>query len=178
MIIEDVPQGESQASRYGRIANFAALVLLGLVLLIFPDRGLMIGAFLLGLWLIMDGVGGLIRFFQSSITLKELNSKVLLGRSLLWIILGALFISRPGFMARMSVGSIFFFIGLIFVIQAVIIWSMTKEETPGGILLFGAIGILLMLSPIFSALWFIRLLGLSILVRGGLGLYKLFSFSK
>jgi len=172
VIVEDVPRGDKPVNTSLRILYSIGLVLLGLVLLLFPDKGLALGAFLLGLWLLIDGISSLVHFFQSTVTFNESSGKVLLIRSILWIVLGAVFTIRPLGMAKMGLGLVFFLVGLLFLIQAVLLWSVTGEETPVASLLLGLIGILLMLSPLFTALWFIRVLGILILIRGVSGITR------
>lgn len=172
MIVEDIPNKDKKNKRNVFLVYQGMLALLGLVLLLFPARGMTLGAVLLGLWLIIDGIASLIDFIRSNASLDGITERFKLIRSLLWILLGLLFILRPGAMVRFSVSSIFFIVGLLFVIQALMIWVLGSGENVWGTLLFALIGALLMLSPFITALWFLRLLGLLILARSGWILYS------
>jgi len=171
MIIENVPDKDRKEKRSVFLVYQGVLALLGLVLLLFPARGMTFGALLLGLWLMIDGVATLIDFIRSKATLDSVMARFKLIRSILWILLGLLFLLRPGAMVRFSVSSIFFIVGLLFVLQALMIWVLASGENLWGTLLFALIGALLMLSPFITALWFLRLLGLLILIRSGWILY-------
>lgn len=172
MIVEDIQDKDRKDKRTVFLVYQGILALLGLVLLLFPARGMTFGALLLGLWLIIDGTASLVDFIRSKASLDGIMERFKLIKSLLWILLGLLFLLRPGAMVRFSVSSIFFIVGLLFVLQALMIWVLGSRENIWGTLLFAVIGALLMLSPFVTALWFLRLLGLLILARSGWILYS------
>lgn len=172
MIVEDIPEKDKPVNRSVFMVYQGILALLGLVLLLFPARGMTFGAILLGLWLLIDGIAALIDFIRSGSGAEGILERFKLVRALLWILVGILFLIRPGAMMRFSMSSIFFIVGLLFLLQALMLWVMGARDNLGGTVLFAIIGALLMLSPFVTALWFLRLLGLLILARSAWILYS------
>lgn len=172
MIVEDIPEKDRPENRSVFMVYQGILALLGLVLLLFPAKGMTFGAILLGVWLLIDGIVSLVDFIRSKEGVHGILERFKLVRAMLWILVGILFLVRPGAMMRFSMSSIFFIVGLLFVLQALMLWVLGSRENIWGTVLFAVIGALLMLSPFVSALWFLRLLGLLILARSAWSLYR------
>lgn len=171
--IEDVPEGQSRLERWAMGGYLSIISLSGILLFLFPRKGIFLGGFFLGLWLFIEGIRSIVAFIRHSLPWKDRNQLMRLIRGILTLVLGVVFVLRPGNTAELGLSLLFSFTGILFLFQAVLILlSGDREMTPASLLL-GLIGLLLILSPLFTAFWFLRLIGFLILLRGGLGLYFL-----
>lgn len=170
-VVEDAPLRDSRVVRILKFIYQGAIALTGLILLILPRFGMKIGAVVLGLWLLVEGVKNLITFFRAKVSIREKSQYMLLIRSVLMILGAVILVLRPGPVAQMGLSLIFFLAGLFFLVQGILL-AMSKEgEHSYLVVILVIIGVVLMLSPLFTALWFLRLIGLLVMLRGALGIY-------
>lgn len=169
--IEDVPEGKSRLERWSQIGYMGIITISGILLFLFPQKGLSLVGFFFGFWLTIEGIKSCVLFFRASLPWKDRNHLMRFIRGILTLVLGVVFIIRPGNTAELGLSLFFSLTGILFLLQAVLLLLSTEKEFTPAVLLLGLIGLMLILSPLFTALWFLRLIGFFILLRGGVGLY-------
>lgn len=169
--VEDVPLRDRKGVRLLMLIYQGWIALTGLILMLVPRFGMKIGAVLLGVWLMVEGIKNFITFFRNRVSIKEKSQYMLLIRSVLMIFGAVILVLRPGPVAEMGLSLIFFLAGLFFLVQGILLGLAKESEHNYLVIILVIIGIVLMLSPLFTALWFLRLIGLLVLIRGALGIY-------
>lgn len=145
--------------------------LVGLVLIIKPTSGLAFTAVLFSVFMAIDGVTQLVVGFRMSSINELWWGSVLRGTG--EIILSAVIISHPKGFGELGASALFILLGIVFLITGVIDYQLRKNgKGTFSSMVFFAMGILLLATPLFAANLILRLIGIAAISAGIARIYR------
>ncbi len=155
------------------------LILLGLVMLISPEKFTEIFSIVIGLSVILEGF---VTLFAIRPEFEEKNIRQeLLIRGISGIIIGLLAVFLPMFIAGTVWVIMLYILGIEMLVSAwlefMVVRKMKEMDLPVRdyiveIILLVALAVLLFIFPFKLGLLFIRIVGLIVIIGGGVGLYR------
>lgn len=160
----------------------AVALILGIVLLVWPERTLSIVAILLGINFLIVGIVRLaLSIFTAGVSagLRVLN--ILFG--VLLVILGIVAIKNSAAAAELLVLVVVVVIGIGWIVEGVLaLVESGKAQSRGWAITFGIIsilaGIVVLVLPEASAFWLMLITGIALVVLGIVGIARAFTFGK
>ena len=166
--LDDFEKGMRRLAPLFIVQGVVAL-LAGIVLLFWPTTGLAVASIALGIFLVVEGVGRLTSVLR---TPRESGRADILavGGALLRIMFGALVLFHPVDVGKAGAAVVFILAGANLIVGSTLsFWkdpeTRQKPHAAAAAIAMFAVGLLLVLMPVLSGLFFLRLLG-GVLVLG------------
>ncbi len=163
--IEDIDENEKAAHRFAPllIARGVIGIIAGIILLFWPGTGLAVAAITLGIFLTVDGLERLIVALRSRPESGRVDAFLIIG-AFLRIVLGLVVLFNPVNAGGFWVSFIFIIAGLNLVFGSIVLFwrdnSLRNEPMKVGMaILMLVMGLLMILMPMISAMFLLRLIG-------------------
>lgn len=171
--IEDIGDGERSARRLAPLLMIRGGIGLvaGIILLFWPGVGLAVAAIALGIFLLFDGIERLVQILRRPAESGRMDALALVG-AVLRIVFGAVILFNPARAGGFWASLVFIIAGINLVAGSLLMFWKERDirnnpmDASSAVLML-ILGLLLILMPMVSALFLLRILGV-ILVLGSI----------
>lgn len=163
--VEDIDESERAARRFAPLLMIRGGIgiVAGIILLFWPGTGMAVAAVVLGIFLLSDGIERLVTRLRHPAGTGSLDALGITG-SILRIIFGAIVLFNPVDAGGFWFSLIFIIAGINLIVGSIFIFwkdSSIRDDTmnAGMAILMLILGLLMVLMPMISAMFLLRIIG-------------------